>query len=34
MWRIKTTQERIENDKEYLKALETAYDAILNQEVA
>ena len=34
MWRIKTTQERIENDKEYLKELETAYDAMLNKKVA
>ncbi len=32
MWRIKTTQEQIENDKKYLKELEIAYDAILNEQ--
>ena len=32
MWRIKTTQEQIEKDKKYLKELETAYDAVLNEQ--
>ena len=34
MWRIMATQEQIEKEKKYLKELETAYDAILNLEVA